>query len=59
MIIQLKWDKMTEEGKDFVNDLIRASIFDIVKPKEIDTFIIEGIFSDLMDLYNAYDNAGK
>ena len=59
MIIKLKCYKRTEEENYFVNDLIRARIFDIEKTEEIDTFISEGIFDDLMDLYNVYDNDEK
>ena len=50
---------MTEEENYFVNDLIRARIFDIEKTEEIDTFISEGIFDDLMDLYTVYDKDEK
>ena len=39
MMIALDWIKMSDEEKAFVDNLIRASIFDIVKPEEVEKFI--------------------
>ena len=48
---------MNEEERIFVNNLIRASVFDIVKPKEVNKFIEEGIFDNQYDIYTVYENA--
>ena len=57
MMIQLNWNAMNEEERIFVNNLIRASVFDIVKPKEVNKFIEEGIFGNQYDIYTVYENA--
>ena len=45
VMICLLWNAINENNKTFVNNLIRASIFDIIRPNEIDRFVKEGIFS--------------
>ena len=35
MMIQLNWNEMSPDEKKFVDDLIRASIFDIVRSDEV------------------------
>jgi hypothetical protein len=37
--------------------LIRASVFDIVKPEEVDRFIDEGVFDSAYDIFTVYENA--
>ena len=37
---------MNREEQDFVENLLRASIFDIVKPAEVERYISEGILED-------------
>eukprot|EP00957_Ditylum_brightwellii_P189580 14430732-Ditylum_brightwellii.AAC.1 len=48
---------MNEDERIVVNDLIRASIFDIVRPGEIDRFMEDGIFTHREDVANVYENA--
>ena len=50
---------MTKEERLFVNDLIRASIFDIVKSNEIDKFIEDSIFVHKDDVTTVYENVKK
>ena len=59
MMICLMWELMNEDKRTFVNDLIRASIFDIVRPDEIDRFMEDGIFTHREDVANVYENAMK
>ena len=59
MMIELKWSKMSQEEKDFVNDLIRASIFDIVKPEEAQAMVEEGVFQHEMDIYQVVNDATR
>jgi hypothetical protein len=53
------WDLMNEDKRIFVNDLIRASIFDIVRPDEIDRFMKDGIFTHREDVAKVHENAKK
>ena len=56
-MILLQWEKMTEYETDFVKDLIRVNVLDIVRPEKVDKFIEEGIFTDFNDIYTIYNNA--
>lgn len=56
IIIQLDFRNMTTEEKDFVDDLIRASVFDIVRPDEVQRFIDEGVFECVHDIHEVTDN---
>ena len=42
-----------------MNDLIRASISDIVRAVEIQRFIDEGVFRCVNDVHEVYDNTEK
>ena len=55
-MIALDWDSMTDDEKHFVDDLIRASICDIVKDYEIPRFVNEGVFDCDDDIYDVYEN---
>ena len=57
MMIALNWLEMTENEKQFMNELIRASIFDIVRYDEIDRYIQDGVFESHHDISNVYENA--
>ena len=59
MMIELKWSKMSQEEKDFGNDLIRASVFDIVKPEEAQAMVEEGVFQHEMDIYQVVNDATR
>ena len=59
MMIALMWAHMSEKEKEFVNNLIRASIFDIVKSDEVPRMIEEGIFTHPDYVYSVYENAEK
>ena len=57
MMIELKWSKMSASEKRFVKDLIRADIFDIVRPEEAPALVDEGIFKSEFDIYDVYKHA--
>ena len=59
MMASLRWDLMSDEEKKFVEDLIRADIFEIVRADEVDDLVEEGIFENPMDIYEVYENARK
>ena len=42
LMIRLNWSLMSDIKTEFVNDLIRASICDIVRPDEVEKFVEEG-----------------
>ena len=58
-MIILQWEEMTEYETGFVNDLIYASVLDIVRPDEVDRSIEEVIFTDCHDVYTVYNNVMK
>ena len=43
-MIQLNWENMNQAETDFVNNLVRASIFDILITSEVETIINDGVF---------------
>ena len=52
MMIELKWSKMTDEERRFVDDLIRADIFDIVRSgDEVQNLVDEGVLSNSFDIW--------
>ena len=46
--VRLDWSQMSEEETDFVEDLIRASNFDIVRPNEVERYVKEGVLLTCM-----------
>ena len=59
LILQVDWKVMNQSEKEFVQDLIRASILDVVRPNEVQRFIDEGIFECVDDVKEVYNNAEK
>jgi predicted GIY-YIG superfamily endonuclease len=59
MMLALNFNQMNEEEKAFVNDLIRASIYDIVRSDEVPRMIEEGIFNHPEDVHTVYEDAEK
>ena len=56
-MILLQWEESTEDEKQFVNNLILASVLDIARTEDFDRFIEEGIFTYCNDVYTVYKNA--
>lgn len=56
MMIELDWEKMTDEEANFVDDLIRASLCDIVKSSEIPSFIDKGVFEAVEDAFEVSED---
>ena len=57
LMIRLDWSLMSDIESAFVDDLIRASICDIVRPDEVDKFVEEGVFTNEHDLFQVYEHA--
>eukprot|EP00957_Ditylum_brightwellii_P212251 15367136-Ditylum_brightwellii.AAC.3 len=47
---------LNAQETEFVKDLIRASVFDVVKPSEVQRFIDEGIIEEVSDVKEIYDD---
>ena len=56
MMIQLEFEQTLMDEKRFIDDLIRASIFDIGKTEEISKFIEDGVFPSEYGINKVYDN---
>ena len=59
LILQVKRNELSEEENKFINDLIRASIGEVVRPQEVETFIDEGIFRSHEDWLLMQEDAEK
>ena len=59
LILQVKWEELTPEEKDFMDDIIRASKNEIVRPEEIQRLIDEGIFKSHEDWYEMQELTEK
>ena len=57
LMAQVRWSKLTDEEKEFVEDLVRASIMDIVRSDEIDKFVDQGVFEYEEDVTSVYKDA--
>ena len=56
MITQLEFEQTLLDEKRFIDDLIRASIFDIGKNEEISKFLEDGVFASEYEINKVYDN---
>ena len=59
LILQVKRNELSEEENKFINDLIPASIGEVVRPQEVETFIEEGIFRSHEDWLLMQEDAEK
>ena len=57
LILEVLWDLLTIEQRIFVEDLIRASLFDIVCSDEIEKFVEDGIFYKKKNVHDVFDDA--
>ena len=48
---------MTVDDKAFVDELVRASLCDIVKPNEINCYVAEGVFGSHHDVDQVIEDA--
>ena len=55
-MIQLEFEQTLMNEKRFIDDLIRASIFDIGKTEEISKFLEDGVFALEYEINKVYDN---
>ena len=51
-MLKVKWDKLSQEEKCFVNECIRASVLDIIRIEEVQIHIDEGFFNHSADVQN-------
>lgn len=56
VMIELDWKKMTDEEIEFVDDLIRASVCDIVRADEAKEYVKEGIIGHPSDIKMIHDD---
>ena len=49
-MLGIRWGELNESQKTSINDLIRASVGDIVRVNEVDRLIEEGIIESMNDL---------
>lgn len=59
LILEVKWKDLSPEEEGFVEDLIRASILDIVRTEEVESLINEGIFKSLEEYHKMIKYAMK
>ena len=49
-MLKILWALLTQAQREFVRDLIRADVFEIVKPNEVQRFYDERIAKDINEL---------
>ena len=59
LILQVMYDMMTEEQKRFVNDLVRASILDVVRPNEVEKMMEDGVYKSVDDWFDMQNDANS
>ena len=59
LILQVLWDDLNAEERAFMDDIIRASKHEIVRPEEVQKLVDEGIFKNSEDLYKMEDLVEK
>ena len=57
MMISIKVDELTDENRKKLDDLIRASIYDIVRSDEMQHLIDDGIFNEVTDVLKMKQDA--
>ena len=50
LMLKIDWTKLTAEEKTFMDDLIRASVIDVVRVDEVDDLVIETILIEIIQL---------
>ena len=56
-MVELYFERMIEDEKKFVGDLIRASTFYIVKTEEVDIFKEDSVFNSEHDIHTVYQSS--
>ena len=59
LMLKLNWDKLSAEEKEFINDLIRASVIDVVRVDEVDHLIEHGLMESVVDLEKIVEDASN
>ena len=59
LILEVNWEALNQEQTLFVQDLIRASTFDIARTDEVENLISEGVFQDTSDYHDMIKDASK
>lgn len=58
LMLSINWEKLNQSQKDSINDLIRASVCNIVRHDEVDQLIEEGLLESVDDVEDV-ENDGK
>ena len=56
-MLKFKWENLSQEEREYVNDCIRVSVLDIVRVDEVQRHVDEGLFRHPSDLKNVIDIA--
>ena len=59
LMLKLNWDKLSSEEKKFINDMIRASVIDVVRVDEVNHLIEHGLMKSVVDLEEIVEDASK
>ena len=58
-MLKVNWDNLSDEEKKFMDDLIRASVVDVVRTDEVNHLIEHGLLESMDDLKEVLDDAEK
>ena len=58
-MIKIAWEALSQSQREFLDELICASILEIVRPEEVQRFIEHGLLKSLLDLKGVIQNASK
>jgi predicted GIY-YIG superfamily endonuclease len=59
LILEISWKLLSDEEKEFVKDLIRSSIVDVVRTEELQSYFDEGIFTSIDEYKDMVHDASK
>ena len=57
MLLEADWKKLTHIHKDFILDLVRASVLEVVRSNEVDELIRDGTFKCVEDYKEMINDA--
>ena len=57
MMIRLNWDVMSADERKFVDNIIRASVCDIIRADEIEKYIDHGLMKSHHDIFEVMEDA--
>ena len=57
LILQVLYHMLNEEQKSFVDNLVRASVLDVVRPDEVQKMIEDGVYESVDDWFDMQNDA--